>query len=155
MAVRTKLLNWYWQRLSTSSENWLLPSFLIEKDIAFERKKWYIRLVNRRSIHGFTIHGPFMTVLAIGKTLYIPIRRAWLQNFLCFVSSYGTDISQSAEPPHVPAIPKTIQKAERDSAFYLACTTEQITSLQPISVLDVFQTLQVSDFLGQNYDRLF
>ena len=67
--------------------------------------------------------------------------------FKIFPTSYATEICQSVQPPHVahvPTIPQTPQKAERDSAFYLACTTEQETSLKPISVLDVFQTLQVT-----------
>ncbi|KAK4025290.1 transcriptional adapter 1 [Daphnia magna] len=76
-----------------------------------------------------------------------PTLNPWLHNSWSVhdstSNSYGTEISQLAEPPHVPAIPQTIQNAERDSAFYLACTSEQVTSLQPISVLDVFQTLQV------------
>lgn len=58
-------------------------------------------------------------------------------------NSYATDICPSSRPPHVPSIPVLTQKAERDSAFYLACSTEQEKPSKPISVLDVFQTLQV------------
>jgi hypothetical protein len=64
--------------------------------------------------------------------------------YFFFFRSFATDINQTSEPPHVPSIPPTTQQAERDSAYYLACSSEDRTDvLPPISVLDLFQTLQV------------
>ena len=46
-------------------------------------------------------------------------------------------------------------KAERDSAFYIACTADENVFLKPISVLDVFQTLQVDSIFTQYYKEIF
>ena len=84
-------------------------------------------------------------VYSVGR----PTLNPWLRNSWTIhdstSNSYATDISASSRPPHVPAVPVSTQRAERDSAFYLACTAQQDTALRPISVLDVFQTLQVND----------
>lgn len=75
-----------------------------------------------------------------------PTLNPWLHNSWSVhdqtTNSYATDICPSTRS-HIPAIFTHEAKAERDSAYYLACTTEQVTPLKPISVLDVFQTLQV------------
>ena len=62
-----------------------------------------------------------------------------------FNNSYATEISDASQPPHIPAIPPLAHQAERDSALYLACTVDNDPSPTRISVLDVFQTLQVND----------
>ena len=63
-------------------------------------------------------------------------------------------VFRCSHSPHDPIIFQENFRAERDSAVYIACAAAENESLKPISVLDVFQTLQVErvsiSFLAKN-----
>ena len=85
-----------------------------------------------------------MIVLPTGKQAFC----VW------FYTSYYTYVILSIS--HSPDDPSTYQgtcKAERDSAYYIACTADENEFLNPISVLDVFQTLQVEITIFRPYLR--
>lgn len=75
-----------------------------------------------------------MTVLPTGKYVLFILILLSLSIVLFFLNSQPSD-----DPPAYQGA----CRAERDSAFYIACTADENELLKPISVLDVFQTLQV------------
>ena len=79
----------------------------------------------------------------------LPTLNPWLHNAWwvkdSMSDSYATEVNLTIDPSHVPSLAHSAQKAERDSAFYIACCddNDRDLPLQPISVLDLFQTLSV------------
>jgi len=72
------------------------------------------------------------------QSVGLPTLNPWLHN-----SWHTHDSTTNSHSPDDPSTYQGTCKAERDSAYYIACTADENEFLKPISVLDVFQTLQV------------
>jgi len=72
------------------------------------------------------------------QSVGLPTLNPWLHN-----SWHTHDVTTNSHSPHNPIIFQENFRAERDSAVYIACAAAENESLKPISVLDVFQTLQM------------
>jgi len=82
------------------------------------------------------------------QSVGLPTLNPWLHN-----SWHTHDSTTNSHSPDDPSTYQGTCKAERDSAYYIACTADENEFLKPISVLDVFQTLQVEITIFRPYLR--